>query len=195
MEEHQITVEGVTRQLPNPFIVLATQNPIEYEGTFPLPEAQLDRFLLRIQLGYPSFEEEIEIIDRQQFTHPLEDLEEVATPEDLLNLQIATKSVYLDDLIKTYIVNLVAETRHHPDIGLGASPRAALALVRTTQTLAFLRSREYVIPDDVKELAAAVLAHRIIVAPSARMRGLDNDQIIKDVIGRVTVPGVRVGRG
>lgn len=191
MEERQITVEGITRPLPQPFIVLATQNPIEYEGTFPLPEAQLDRFLLRIQLGYPSFEDEIEIIDRQQFVHPMDSLEEVATPDDILSIQEHTRSVYLDDLIKHYIVNLVAETRNHPDIGLGASPRAALALVRSTQTLAFLRDRDYVIPDDVKELATAVLAHRIIVAPGARMRGLDDDHVIADVLERVTVPGVR----
>ena len=191
MEERQVPVEGVTRPLPLPFMVLATQNPVEYEGTFPLPEAQLDRFLLRIHLGYPSFDDEIEIIDRQQFVHPFDSLQPVASPQDLLSVQRATRSIYVDVLIKHYIVNLVAETRNHPDIALGASPRASLALVRTAQTMALLRGRDYVIPDDVKELARPVMAHRIIVASSARMRGLDSDQVIGEVLERVTVPGVR----
>jgi len=191
MEERQVTVEGVTRLLPQPFMVLATQNPVEYEGTFPLPEAQLDRFLLRIRLGYPSFDDEIEIIDRQQFVHPIDSLQPVASPQDLLAIQRTTRSIYVDVLIKHYIVNLVAATRNHPDIALGASPRATLSLVRTAQTMALLRGRDYVIPDDVKELARPVMAHRIIVAPGARMRGLDGDQVVGEVLERVTVPGVR----
>ncbi len=191
MEERQVTVEGITRPLPLPFMVLATQNPVEYEGTFPLPEAQLDRFLLRIHLGYPSLDDEIEIIDRQQFVHPFDSLQPVASPQNLLAVQRATRSIYVDVLIKHYIVNLVAETRNHPDIALGASPRATLALVQTAQTMALLRGRDYVIPDDVKELARPVVGHRIIVAPGARMRGLDSDQVIGEVLERVTVPGVR----
>ena len=191
MEERQVTVEGVTRPLPQPFIVLATQNPIEYEGTFPLPEAQLDRFLIRISMGYPSFDEEIEIMERQQYVHPMDSLEPVATPHDLLALEEYSKHIYLDTLIKQYSVSLVEETRSHPEIALGASPRATLALIRTAQTLAMLRDRDYVIPDDVKELATAVLAHRIIVAPSARMRGMDSGRVIEDVLERVAVPGVR----
>ncbi len=172
-------------------VVVATQNPVEYEGTFPLPEAQLDRFLLRIRLGYPSFDDEIEIIDRQQFVHPIDSLQPVASPQDLLAIQRTTRSIYVDVLIKHYIVNLVAATRNHPDIALGASPRATLSLVRTAQTMALLRGRDYVIPDDVKELARPVMAHRIIVAPGARMRGLDGDQVVGEVLERVTVPGVR----
>ncbi len=191
MEERQVTVEGVTRPLPLPFMVLATQNPVEYEGTFPLPEAQLDRFLLRIRLGYPSLKEEIEIVDRQQFTHPLDALEAVASPEDLLELHRAARSIYVDLLIKQYVVNLVDATRHHPDIALGASPRATLGLIRTAQAMALLRGRDYIIPDDVKGLARSVLAHRIIVAPGARMRGLDGERVVGEVLERVAVPGVR----
>ena len=191
MEERQVTVEGVTRPLPRPFMVLATQNPVEYEGTFPLPEAQLDRFLLRIRLGYPSLEEEIEIVDRQQFVHPLESLDAVASPQDLLELHQAARSIYVDLLIKQYVVTLTDATRHHPDIALGASPRATLGLIRTAQAMALLRGREYIIPDDVKELARPVLAHRIIVAPGARMRGMDGERVVGEVLERVPVPGVR----
>lgn len=191
MEERQVTVEGVTHPLPRPFMVLATQNPIEYEGTFPLPEAQLDRFLLRITIGYPSLEEEIAIIERQVQVHPIETIGPVTGPEEIVRAQEAVKGVYVDALIKRYIVSLVEATRQSPEVSLGASPRASLTLFRTAQALAYIRGRDYVLPDDVKELAQAALAHRIIVSPQARMRGMDGRKIVEDILERVPVPGVR----
>ncbi|GBD11765.1 ATPase RavA [bacterium HR23] len=191
MEERQVTVEGVTHTLPRPFMVLATQNPIEYEGTFPLPEAQLDRFLLRITLGYPSFEEEIAIIERQVQVHPIETIGPVTDPEEIVRAQEAVKGVYVDALIKRYIVSLVEATRKSPEVSLGASPRASLTLFRAAQALAFIRGRDYVLPDDVKELAQPALSHRIIVAPQARMRGLDGRKVVEDILEQVPVPGVR----
>ena len=191
MEEHQVTVEGVTHRTPQPFMVMATQNPVEYEGTFPLPEAQLDRFLLRITLGYPTTEEEIAIIDKQQISHPIETLDSVAVPEEVLEVQRAVRQVYVDQLIKQYVVAISEATRKLPDVSLGASPRASLNLFRASQALALIRGRDYVLPDDVKELAPSVIAHRIIVAPQARMQGADSRQIVLNVLGQVPVPGTR----
>ncbi|MEI7771676.1 MAG: MoxR family ATPase, partial [Chloroflexales bacterium] len=167
MEERQITVDGTTYGLPAPFIVLATQNPIEYEGTFPLPEAQLDRFLLRLNLGYPDRLDEIAILKRQRQAHPLDSLPTVAQIDDLLRLQAVIKEVYVDDLIEEYIVGITTATRHHEDVYLGASTRGSLALYRTAQAWAAIKGRDYVAPDDVKDLAASVLGHRLIVSPSA----------------------------
>jgi MoxR-like ATPase len=194
MEERQITVDGATYGLPSPFIVLATQNPIEYEGTFPLPEAQLDRFLLRLHLGYPERSDEIAILRRQRQAHPLDDLPVVAAIDELLELQQAIKAVYVDDLIEEYIVALVSATRHHEDVYLGASARGSLALYRTAQAWAAIRGQDFVTPDDVKVLAAAVLGHRMIVSPAARIRSVTAGVVIEEILGAVAVPGARAGR-
>ena len=188
MEEHQVTVDGVTHASPRPFFVIATQNPIEYEGTFPLPEAQLDRFLLRISLGYPSFTEELSVIEQQEQTHPIDHLKAVATAEDVIGLQNAAKNIYVDRTVREYIVGLIEATRNHEDVYLGASPRASLGMFRVVRAMALLQDRDYVIPDDVKDLAYAVLAHRLILAPSARMRGLQTRQVIEGLLELVPVP-------
>ena len=189
MEELQVSVDGVTRPLEQPFIVMATQNPIEYEGTFPLPEAQLDRFLMRISLGYPSFTDELSVIEQQEKTHPIDELEAVASPEDVIKLQEAAKNVYVDTAVREYIVGLIEATRNHEDVSLGASPRASLGMFRAVRGMAILRDRGYVIPDDVKELAYAVLGHRLILSPAARMRGLHTGQVIDGLLESVAVPG------
>ncbi len=189
MEELQVTVDGVTHHLQHPFIVMATQNPIEYEGTFPLPEAQLDRFLMRISLGYPDFEEELSVIGQQEQTHPIESLEPVTNPSEIVRLQEAAKEVYVDRAVREYIVTLTESTRDHRDVALGASPRASLGLFRASRALALVLDRDYVIPDDIKVLAPAVTAHRIILAPSARMRGVRSADLITDLLNSVAVPG------
>ena len=192
MEEHQVTVEGVTRPLPSPFIVLATQNPIEYEGTFPLPEAQLDRFLLRIHLGYPAPEEEVSVLQRQMLRHPLDDLAPVTSVPQLQQLQRDVRDVHVDPQIQRYIVHLVSLTRDHPDVYLGASPRGSLALMRAAQARAAMSGRDYVLPDDVKALATSALAHRLIMSPEARMRNATAQAVIRSVLAEVPVPGARV---
>lgn len=194
MEEHQITVDGTTYPLPQPFIVLATQNPIEYEGTFPLPEAQLDRFLLRIHLGYASRMDEINILRRQRQSHPIDDLTQVVSVETLLALQERIKDIYLDEAIEEYIVSLVTATRHHEDVYLGASARGSLSLYRTAQAKAALVGRDYVVPDDIKALAEPVLGHRLIVNPAARIRNIAAPAIMNDILSAVSVPGARAGR-
>lgn len=193
MEEHQVTVDGTTHPLPEPFLVLATQNPIEYEGTFPLPEAQMDRFLLRISLGYPSRTYEVQMLTDQQLHHPIEDLEQVIDIADLLKAQDAVRSITVTDEIKRYIVDLVETTRAHGEIYLGASPRGSLALFRTSQARAAILGREYVLPDDVKALAVPALAHRLIVGSAARIREVDAVDIIEEVLEKVPVPGGEVG--
>jgi MoxR-like ATPase len=190
MEEHQVTVDGVTHYLQSPFLVMATQNPIEYEGTFPLPEAQLDRFLMRISLGYPEFMEEMAIIEQQEQAHPIESLQPVATPEEVMSLQQAAKSIYVDQLVRQYIVSLTEATRRHREVSLGASPRASLGLFRSARALALVRDRDYVIPDDIKQLASSVIAHRLVLSPSARMRGVQNADVVNDLLSNVSVPGV-----
>ncbi len=189
MDERQVTVEGITHIVPSPFMVMATQNPVEYEGTFPLPEAQLDRFLLIISLGYPTMEEELEIIERQQMAHPIESLESVATAQEVMDLQRTIRTIYVDDLVKEYIVNLADATRSHPDISLGASPRASLAMYRGGQAIALIRGRDFVLPDDVKDLAQSMLSHRIIVSPAARMRGVSRPEIVDAILEQIPVPG------
>ena len=191
MEEHQITVDEKTYPMPEPFLIMATQNPIEYEGTFPLPEAQLDRFLMRISLGHPTPEEEVRILDAQQYVHPLETIEQVVGVDELLTAQEEIKHVYVDPLIKDYIVSLVNATRSYPDVYLGASPRGSLALYRTGQALASLQGRDFVIPDDVKTLAEVTLAHRVIVSPSARIKNVDTREVIQDILSTAPVPGTR----
>ena len=193
MEEHQVSVDGTTHNLPSPFIVLATQNPIEYEGTFPLPEAQLDRFLLRLSLGYPSRQNEVELLDRLQRSHPLESLTQVCTPQELVEAQEAVREVYVDGLIKEYIVNLVSATREQDEVYLGASPRGSLALYRASQAHAMLQGRNYVIPDDVKALALVTLPHRIIMSPSARMKGINSQVVVEGLLNQIQVPGSKAG--
>ena len=167
MEERQATIDGTTYAMPDPFLVIATQNPIEYEGTFALPEAQLDRFMLRLRLGYPQPIEEIVILDEQKRTHPLEDIDEVMSVEELREMQAAVREIYIDSTVSDYIVRLVNGTRNHPDVYLGASPRGSIALYRAGQALAGLLGRDYVIPDDIKALAEPALAHRLIIKTSS----------------------------
>ena len=189
MEEHQVTVDGVTHILPKPFMVLATQNPIEYEGTFPLPEAQLDRFLLRVRLGYPDFSDELKILDSQQLRHPIETLKAVANSKDVLQAAEDIKTIFISPVAKRYIAEITRRTRQSGDIYLGASPRGTLALSRASQARAALSGRDYVLPDDVKDLAVPVLGHRIIVSPAARLRELSADRIVQELVHTTPAPG------
>ncbi len=193
MAERQVTVEGVTHRLADPFMVMATQNPIEYEGTFPLPEAQLDRFFLRVRVGYPTLDQEIAILDSQILSEPIDDLTTVATPDDIIQLQNAARDVYVHDLIKEYIVALTNSTRDHPDASLGVSPRASLALMRGAQARSMIDGRDFASPDDVKSIARAVMSHRLIISPAARMRGVNGEDLVGEVLDRVPVPGAEVG--
>ncbi len=192
MEEKQITVDGKTYPMQEPFLLLATQNPIEYEGTFPLPEAQLDRFLLRIQLGYPTPTEEISILSSQQYEHPIQNVYQVVSVQELLAAQQAIREVYVADEIKRYIIDLVTASRQHPDVYLGSSPRGSLALFRTSQARAAMAGRDYVIPDDVKALAEVTLAHRIIVGPAARIKDISSRTVVQDILAATPVPGAAV---
>jgi MoxR-like ATPase len=187
MEEKQVTVDGVTYQTPDPFLVIATQNPIEYEGTFALPEAQLDRFMLRIQLGYPQPLEEIMILDEQKRVHPIDDLEEVVGTEELRGMQDGVREIYVDSAVSDYIVRLVNSTRTHPDVYLGASPRGSLALYRAGQAYAALSGRDYVIPDDIKALAVPALAHRLIIKTAATVRDVDAGVIVRELLESVPI--------
>jgi MoxR-like ATPase len=188
MQERTVTLDGETRTLPRPFLVLATQNPIELEGTFPLPEAQLDRFLMRAELGYPSADHEVEILERFVQADPLADLESVATAEQILQAQRSTQAVRISDAVRRYIVDLARATRGADEVQLGASPRATLALQRAAQAHAALRGRAFITPDDVKALAVAVLAHRIVIYPEARLRGRSTADVIQRVVERLPVP-------
>jgi MoxR-like ATPase len=187
MEEHQVTVDGVTYHLPDPFLVMATQNPIEYEGTFPLPEAQLDRFFIRLQLGYPKEREEIAILDAQRVIHPLETIEQVMGADELLKAMSAVKDVHIAEQVKTYVVSVVHATRSHPDVYLGASPRGSLALARASQAYALIQGRDFVLPDDVKALAGPTLSHRLILQPQARLKDLASTTVIAEVLASVPV--------
>jgi len=189
MEEKQITVDGVTYPMDTPFLILATQNPIEYEGTFPLPEAQLDRFLLRIQLGYPNPNEEMTVLSAQQFQHPINNLTQVVSVQQLLAAQQAVREIYVADEIKSYVIDLVNASRQHPDVYLGSSPRGSLALFRTAQARAAMAGRDYVIPDDVKALAEVTLAHRIIIGPAARIKDISPRTIVQDILLNTPIPG------
>jgi MoxR-like ATPase len=188
MGERQITADGITRVLPRPFLVLATQNPIEYEGTFPLPEAQMDRFLIKLRLGNPSLEEEKRILRNQQREHPIEQVRPVAGPEEVVALQRAVWEIHVDDSLVDYIGRLVGATRAHPDLAVGASTRGALALFRAAQALAALSRRPYVTPDDVKFLALATLCHRVILKAESELRGRTAEQIVRAVLETVAVP-------
>ncbi len=195
MEEHQITVDGITRRLPEPFMIMATQNPIEYEGTFPLPEAQLDRFLMRINLGYTSLVNEILILELQQLQHPIQTLEPVADTDEIRRMQEIVKHVHVADSVKRYIVEIVRETRDHAEVFLGSSPRGSLGLFRAGQARAALEGRDFVLPDDIKALARYIISHRILISPAARMRDLSPDRIVEEIIASLAVPRGDLGGG
>ncbi|HEY4032935.1 MAG TPA: MoxR family ATPase [Ktedonobacteraceae bacterium] len=195
MEEAQVTVDGVTYHLPEPFMVMATQNPIEYEGTFPLPEAQLDRFMMNIKLGYPKASDEVKILTSHQHHHPLDDLAQIMTAEELVRIQRQVCLIHVDPSILEYIVAVANATRVHKDIYLGASPRGSLSLVRAAQALAAMRGRSYVIPDDVKLLVKPTLAHRIIMTSAARVRSIASTAILDEILQAVPVPNAWVGGG
>jgi MoxR-like ATPase len=188
MQENQVTVDGVTHPLPNLFMVLATQNPIEHEGTFRLPEAQIDRFLMRISLGYPKQKEEIDILDRQQFQHPILELEPVVSVEEILEAQNTLRSVHIADSIKDYLVKLVQRTREVEDVYLGSSPRGSLGLYRAGQAVAAIEGREFVTPDDIKKVAGPILGHRLILAPGARLQNLNENSILEEIFRTVPTP-------
>lgn len=191
MEEHQVTVDGLSHSLPDPFLVIATLNPVEYEGTFPLPEAELDRFFMCISLGYPSFDDEVQIIEEQRVDDPLMEINSVINIQEFLRLQKRIRNVFVDKLVTQYIVSIVGATRQNENVVLGASPRASLSLSLASQAWALMDGREYVLPDDVKDTAVSVLAHRIIVSSSAKMSGLDSENIVNSIIGNVPIPGIR----
>jgi len=191
MEERQVTVDGITHKLPQPFMVLATQNPVEFEGTFELPAAQLDRFMIRMYLGYPSPTDEVLVLDKQQSVHPIETLQQVTDANEIVQMQKAVREIYVDPLIKQYIVQIATATRDHEAVQLGASPRGSIALFHTAQAKALLEGRDFVTPDDVKELAAWTLAHRILVSPGAKVKGMSQLDVIAQSLSRVPVPGAR----
>lgn len=194
MEERQVTVDGVTHYLPQPFMVIGTQNPIEYEGTFQLPEAQLDRFLLRIRLGYPSLKDEISILEQQQLAHPITNLQTVTTADEVIRMQGLVRQIYLAPVIKQYIVELIRSTRANADVYLGSSPRGSLGLFRAGQARAAMNGRDYVLPDDIKALATHVVAHRMMVDPAARLREITADFIVGEVLKILPVPGGDLSR-
>lgn len=189
MEERQVTVDGATYPLPKPFLVMGTQNPIEYEGTFPLPEAQLDRFFMRVRMGYPQLLDEIKVLEQQQLQHPILSLNSVATVEELLHVQELVKTIYVSPAVKRYIVEIVRATRENPDIYLGSSPRGSLGLFRAGQAMAAIQGRDYVLPDDIKFLAEFVLSHRMVVQPASRLRNLTADQVVREIVTTLPVPG------
>ena len=191
MEERQATIDGTTYSMPDPFLVIATQNPIEYEGTFALPEAQLDRFMLRIRLGYPQPIEEVVILDEQKRSHPLEELDVVCSVEELRGMQAAVRDIYVDSTVAEYIVRLVNGTRSHPDVYLGASPRGSIALYRAGQALAGLLGRDYVIPDDIKALAEPALAHRLIIKTSASIHDVQSANVVRELLDSTPIEGIR----
>jgi MoxR-like ATPase len=190
MEERQATIDGTTYAMPDPFLVIATQNPIEYEGTFALPEAQLDRFMLRIRLGYPNPLDEVLILDEQKRQHPLDELEVVCSVDELRAMQTAIRDIYVDPTLADYIVRLVGATRVHPDVYLGASPRGSIALYRAGQALAGLLGRDYVIPDDIKALAEPALAHRLIIKTSSTIHDVLSGNVIRELLDSTAIDGV-----
>jgi len=193
MEEGSVTVDGQTRILPRPFFVMATQNPIEYEGTFPLPEAQLDRFLLKLKMGYPNRMEELEILNRLESKHPIREIEPVMSANEVIALQEKARSIYIEETVKKYMIDLVTHTRNHHDVYLGASPRGTLALLKASQAYAMMHGRDFVIPDDVKFLAPFVLGHRMILKPDAKYSGVQVENVIEDTLKGVRVPVMNEG--
>jgi MoxR-like ATPase len=190
MAESRVTVDGETHRLGPPFLVIATQNPIDHEGTFSLPEAQLDRFQMRFSLGYPTMEEELEMLTLLQQGHPIDTLEPVVSAQELVACQDAVRSVYIDDKVRRYLMRIVHDTREHEDIALGGSPRASIALFRTSQAMAALRGRNYVLPDDVKRIAGPVLTHRMILRPESRLRKVTAAAVVDDIVAEIAVPTI-----
>lgn len=188
MEEFQVTADGESRPLPRPFFVIATENPIEYEGTYTLPEAQLDRFMSRVSLGYPTHKDEVDVLTRQMIVHPIEGVEPVVDADEVLSLQRAVREIHVEDSLKDYLVNITGETRTHPDVELGASPRGSIALTRLAQAVAAIAGRRYVTPDDIKRVAVPALAHRVIVKPDRRIQGVTSLQIVAEILDTVAVP-------
>ncbi|MFM2094424.1 MAG: ATPase RavA, partial [Planctomycetota bacterium] len=184
----RVTVDGVTRKLPPPFLVIATQNPVDHEGTFPLPEAQLDRFLMKFSLGYPTVEEELRMLDLLQKAHPIDSLTPVVSAEELIACQRAVREVYVDEKVRRYLMQIVHDTRGHEDLSLGGSPRASIALFRSSQAMAALRGRNYVLPDDVKRIAGPVMTHRVILRPESRLRKVTAAQVVEQIIAEIAVP-------
>ena len=195
MAERRVTVDGVTHQLVAPFLVIGTQNPIDHEGTFPLPEAQLDRFFVRFTLGYPTLEQELKMLEMMQRSQPLDHLEAVVAPEELLACQRAVREVHVDDKVRRYLMQIIHETRDHTDLRLGASPRASLALYRAAQAMAAILGRAFVQPDDVKRVAAPVLTHRLILRPESRLRKITAASVVEEILGYVPVPTLSAEQG
>lgn len=192
MEEGSVTVDGITRSLEKPFFVMATQNPIEYEGTYPLPEAQLDRFLLKMKMGYPTAQEEMEVLNRIQYSPPIDKLEPVISLEELIQLQREVSDIVVDDTIKSYIVDLAGKTRAHANVYLGASPRGSIALMKACQAYAMLHGRDFVLPDDVQFLAPYIFSHRIILKSEAKYEGIQPEDVIERIVSRTRVPVQRL---
>ena len=188
MEEFQVTADGESRPLPRPFFVIATENPIEYEGTYTLPEAQLDRFMSRVSLGYPTHKDEVDVLTRQMIVHPIEGVEPVVDADEVLGLQQAVREIHVEDSLKDYLVNITGETRTHPDVELGASPRGSIALTRLAQAVAAIAGRQFVTPDDIKRVAVPALAHRVVVKPDRRIQGVTSLQIVAEILDTVSVP-------
>ena len=193
MAENQVTIEGETKELPSPFFVIATQNPVEYDGTFPLPEAQLDRFMMKTSMGYPETEEEVEILEQVKKKHPIYSLDSVSTPEEIEELKEEVRNVHVEEVVAEYMVEIVARTRSHSDILLGASPRGSIDLYHTAQARALLKGRDFVIPEDVKTLAPSVLSHRLIVRSESQLRGQEATKLVKGILQKVSVPTVQEG--
>jgi MoxR-like ATPase len=191
LEEASVSADGQTYTLPTPFFVLATENPIEFEGTFPLPEAQLDRFLLKFSIGYPSFRDEVDILNRQQVQHPIQSIQSVAGPEDVLNWRRKSAEIHVEDTVRQYIVKIVQSTRTHQSVYLGASPRASIALFKAAQALAFVCGRDYVVPDDIRYLAPYVLQHRLLLSADARLSGVQVLKLVKELVSTISIPSLQ----
>lgn len=190
MAESRVTVDGTTHVLEPPFVVIATQNPVDHEGTFPLPEAQLDRFMMRFSLGYPSMEEEMRMLEMLQYSHPVDRLKPVATASEIVQAQAAVRAVHVDPRVRQYLLQIVSETRNHGDLALGGSPRATIALFRCAQAMAAIRGREYAMPDDIKKIIEPVMNHRLIVRPESRLRKVTADKVIEEIVGEIAVPTI-----
>jgi len=190
MAESRVTVDGTTHALKPPFMVIATQNPVDHEGTFPLPEAQLDRFMMRFSLGYPSMEEELRMLELLQHSHPVDRLKVVATAAEIAAAQTAVRKVHVDPRVRQYLLHIVSETRKHGDLALGGSPRATIALFRCAQAMAAIRGREYVLPDDIKRIVEPVMNHRLIVKPESRLRKVTAEKVLNDIVGEIAVPTI-----
>jgi MoxR-like ATPase len=190
MAEARVTVDGTTHTLESPFVVIATQNPVDHEGTFPLPEAQLDRFMMRFTLGYPSMEEELRMLELLQHTHPIDRLKPVAKASEIVRAQSAIRKVHVDPRVRQYLLQIVSETRNHGDLALGGSPRATIALFRCSQAMAAIRGREFVLPDDIKKIIAPIMNHRLIVRPESRLRKITAEKVIEEIVGEIAVPTI-----